>query len=122
MADEPPSISDREWLAMIVEAIDDTIDPLTMNTDLRDALIRARLHLATEPHCANCDHLRHALTTRGAIDQAKGMIMWAHEVDADTAFDMLSRESKRTNTKLTVLANWIVEGRLSPDVISRDAL
>ena len=38
------------------------------------------------------------------IDQAKGIIMGAHRIPADEAFDMLVDKSQRQNVKLNQLA------------------
>jgi len=49
-----------------------------------------------------------ALNSRAAIDQAKGILMAVHRVDADTAFHMLVRTSQLTNTKLRVVAEELL--------------
>lgn len=46
------------------------------------------------------DSLRRALLSRAEIDQAKGVLMAVHGVDADAAFRRLVEESQRTNTRL----------------------
>ena len=56
--------------------------------------------------------IAHALETRAPIEQAKGMLMALHQVDADTAFDMLRRESQAKNVKLHTVAAELVQ-RLS---------
>lgn len=56
--------------------------------------------------------ISHALETRAPIEQAKGMLMALHQVDADTAFDMLRRESQAKNVKLHTVAAELVQ-RLS---------
>ncbi|GAB2919107.1 GAF and ANTAR domain-containing protein [Rhodococcus aerolatus] len=56
--------------------------------------------------------IRDALVTRAPIEQAKGMLMVVHGIDADAAFAMLCRESQDTNRKLAVVAAELVE-RLS---------
>jgi len=48
--------------------------------------------------------LEQALESRAVIDQAKGVLMAVHGVDADAAFEMLVDKSQRTNTKLRVVA------------------
>ena len=49
-----------------------------------------------------------AFEHRGVIDQAKGMIMLVHGVEADPAFRLLQQASQHTNTKLYVLAERLV--------------
>ncbi|NRI67666.1 GAF and ANTAR domain-containing protein [Rhodococcus sp. MS16] len=53
-------------------------------------------------------HLEHALDSRGVIDQAKGIVMTMHGVDADTAFRMLTDMSQRTNKKVRVVAEELI--------------
>lgn len=53
--------------------------------------------------------LETALTTRGVIDQAKGILMAREGCDAEEAFDILKRASQRANRKLHELAQEIVE-------------
>ena len=48
--------------------------------------------------------LERALDSRAVIDQAKGVLMAVHGVDADAAFAMLVDRSQRTNTKLRAVA------------------
>ncbi|GAA3705833.1 hypothetical protein GCM10022204_24240 [Microlunatus aurantiacus] len=45
---------------------------------------------------------------RAAIEQAKGIIMVTHRVDADCAFELLRRHSQNTNTKVHDLADHLV--------------
>lgn len=56
--------------------------------------------------------IQRALENRAPIEQAKGMLMALHQVDADAAFDMLRRESQNKNVRLHVVAKDLVE-RLS---------
>lgn len=50
------------------------------------------------------EHLQRALESRAEIDQAKGVLMAAHGVDAEEAFTRLVAESQRHNTKLRDVA------------------
>ena len=61
------------------------------------------------------DSIQRALQTRAPIEQAKGMLMALHGVDADRAFDMLRQESQDKNVRLNVVAADFVE-RLSQNV------
>jgi GAF domain-containing protein len=54
------------------------------------------------------DQLRHALTSRAVIDQAKGVLMAVHRVSADEAFAMLVERSQRENVKLRDFAERFV--------------
>jgi GAF domain-containing protein len=54
-------------------------------------------------------HLEVALTTRGVIDQAKGVLMARTGRSADEAFESLRRASQRSNRKVFDLAQEIVD-------------
>ena len=54
-----------------------------------------------------------ALTTRGVIDQAKGVLMARTGRSADEVFESLRRASQRTNRKVFDLAQEIVESARS---------
>ena len=58
------------------------------------------------------DQLREAMSSRAPIEQAKGMLMAAHRIDADAAFTVLRRRSQESNTKLSVVAERLVAGQL----------
>ena len=47
--------------------------------------------------------------SRGAIEQAKGMLMLVYRIDADSAFDLLKWRSQAANVKLRAIAEQIVE-------------
>lgn len=59
--------------------------------------------------------LERALESRGAIDQAKGIIMGTRHVDAERAFQILIDESQRSNVKLRVVAQQYITGAVKPD-------
>ncbi|KZB81058.1 GAF and ANTAR domain-containing protein [Amycolatopsis regifaucium] len=52
----------------------------------------------------NAEELRKALTSRGVIDQAKGILMVLRQVSADEAFALLVEQSQRENVKLREVA------------------
>ena len=54
------------------------------------------------------EQMDQALASRGVIDQAKGILMAEHGIDADAAFAMLVERSQRSNRKLRELAAEIV--------------
>jgi GAF domain-containing protein len=58
-------------------------------------------------------NLEIALTTRGVIDQAKGVLMARTGRSADEAFESLRRASQRTNRKVSDLAQEIIESAQS---------
>ncbi len=55
-------------------------------------------------------HLQHALTSRIAIEQAKGMIAEHNHVDMDEAFARLRAYSRNHNRRLTEVAEAVVAG------------
>ena len=55
------------------------------------------------------ENLRRAIESRAVIDQAIGALMATRGIDADAAFEVLSRESQNTNTKLRDLAGRVLE-------------
>ena len=59
-------------------------------------------------------HLRDALASRDLIGQAKGILMAQSKITADEAFDLLRRASQRMNTKLTTIAQGIVDRNVGP--------
>ena len=65
------------------------------------------------------DSIQLALQTRAPIEQAKGILMALHGVDADEAFDLLRRESQATNTRLHTVATELVTRFLHPPLTIR---
>ncbi|WKG05143.1 PAS and ANTAR domain-containing protein [Mycolicibacterium sp. HK-90] len=52
---------------------------------------------------------------RGAIEQAKGMLMLIYRIKADAAFELLKWRSQETNTKLRLLAEQVANDFLELD-------
>lgn len=59
------------------------------------------------------DQLQHALTSRIAVEQAKGMIAGLSGVDMDTAFSLLRRYGRANDMGLTEVAMDVVSGALA---------
>jgi len=59
--------------------------------------------------------LAEAMKSRAVIEQAKGILIADHRIDADQAFGMLVQLSQKTNTKLRDVAQRLVDGRQSRD-------
>jgi hypothetical protein len=55
--------------------------------------------------------LAEAMKSRAVIEQAKGILIADHGIDADQAFGMLVQLSQKTNTKLRDVAQRLVDGR-----------
>jgi AmiR/NasT family two-component response regulator len=53
---------------------------------------------------SEADQLRTALLSRAVIDQAKGLLMGLHGIDADQAFALLARQSQQENVKVHAIA------------------
>jgi AmiR/NasT family two-component response regulator len=86
---------------------------LELYTTAVEAALRAdRRYRKARDHAGQ---LREALTSRAVIDQAKGIIMAARQVDADTAFAVLVQQSQRDNIKLRDLAARFVTNVTSAD-------
>ncbi|WP_049571451.1 ANTAR domain-containing response regulator [Streptomyces sp. SBT349] len=66
---------------------------------------------AYERALTEVDQLDTALRSRPVIDQASGILMHVLGCDAGTAFDLLRRQSQRTNSKLADLAEHVVRTR-----------
>jgi AmiR/NasT family two-component response regulator len=57
-------------------------------------------------------NLQGAFGRRAVIEQAKGILMARHSVDADTAFEMLRSHSQHNGNKLVEVASSVVESHL----------
>jgi len=57
-------------------------------------------------------NLQGAFGRRAVIEQAKGILMARHSIDADKAFGMLRRHSQHSGNKLVDVANAIVDSHL----------
>lgn len=64
-------------------------------------------------------HLQHALTSRIAIEQAKGMVAERSRVDMDEAFTRLRSYSRNHNIGLTEVAEALVSGTLAIESLSK---
>jgi GAF domain-containing protein len=83
------------------------------------AVANARLYDSTR---RLTDQMSEAMTSRSVIEQAKGVLMGRHGVDAQQAFDLLRERSQRANVKLHLIAEAVVreastaQGSGTPDV------
>ncbi len=83
---------DAEVVAMLTAAISRAVGDFARFRSARD--------VATS--------IQRALETRAPIEQAKGMLMAIHQIDADDAFDMLRKQSQDTNVPLRAIAADLV--------------
>jgi GAF domain-containing protein len=68
-------------------------------------------------------HMRHAFDSWDVISQAKGILMQAHGLDADAAFELLRRNSQRSQQKLADVARALIAeytARPGPSPLARD--
>ena len=61
------------------------------------------------------NHLSRAMESRAEIEQAKGILMATHQVNADRAFDLLVERSQTENRKLRDVASDVVRLALVDD-------
>ncbi|WP_198671787.1 GAF and ANTAR domain-containing protein [Desertihabitans aurantiacus] len=54
------------------------------------------------------EEMRTAMLSRATIEQAKGILMERYKISADQAFNVLTRTSQQTNTKLRSVAEELV--------------
>ncbi|MCU1397888.1 MAG: hypothetical protein JWN62_997 [Acidimicrobiales bacterium] len=65
--------------------------------------------------------LQHALTSRLAIEQAKGMMAERLNIDMDTAFSRLRAYARHTNQRLSDVATTVASGTISIATINKSA-
>ncbi|MCG8916054.1 GAF and ANTAR domain-containing protein [Actinokineospora sp. PR83] len=70
-------------------------------------------HRSIHHHQVLAEQLQSALTSRVAIEQAKGLVAERLQVDMDGAFAALRGFARATNLKLGDVARAVIEGRLS---------
>ena len=83
---------------------EDTVAPdpaRTPPTDLSDAIARIR-------------QLEDALASHALVDQARGVLMATHRIDADAAWGLLVRVSSHENIKVRTLAEAVITLVTSP--------
>lgn len=98
---EPVELSDED-VALARALADVASIAIVQDQATRDSVIRE-------------GHLQHALQSRIAIEQAKGMIAERAQLDMDEAFQRLRRYARNNNRGLTEVAEAIASGALTID-------
>ncbi len=116
------NLQDRLRLAeSLLRAVEDSLTPLQrllseVHREIDRALREEEKSPRDEEICAlrrEVEQLRDGLTSRGAIERAKGILMHSHGVSESQAFDLLNEMSQRQRRKLRDLAGEIAEGVLN---------
>ena len=55
------------------------------------------------------EHLHRALTTRGIVERARGLLMSRHELSSEQALALLRTESQRSHRKITEVATAVLD-------------
>jgi AmiR/NasT family two-component response regulator len=77
-----------------------------------------RLLAVTEASYERRAQLEHALRSRIAIEQAKGIIAERYGLEVDTAFELIRRASRSNRVKLHELAARIRPGEETPPEVA----
>lgn len=102
---------DRHYGALHLYA--DRADAFDAN-DMATAMVFARHASIALANAHQEQGLLVALDARKIIGQAQGMLMERLNIDADRAFEVLRRYSQHNNTKLHMVAAWLIEHRGAP--------
>jgi GAF domain-containing protein len=101
------------------DAILDADDRAVVQALADVATISLLQHRATEASERLATQLQTALTSRIAVEQAKGVIAQYASVDMDRAFTMLRGYARRNQRSLTAVATELATGRLDPGAVRR---
>ena len=102
-------------LADALRVADDTATETARQQHLQDdemgaaaKIHDAEMSAAQGEHDTQVHHLESALASRDVLGQAKGIIMVTMNCDADTAFDLIRKQSQAENRKAIDVAAEIV--------------
>lgn len=79
----------------------------------------ARLLSVTEATYERRAQLQHALESRVAIEQAKGVLAERYGLDVDEAFEVIRRAARANRLKVHDLVREIQPGRDTPEEVAR---
>jgi AmiR/NasT family two-component response regulator len=73
---------------------------------------------ATSRSTMLAEHLQHALNSRIAIEQAKGVLAERNGIGMEAAFNALRRYARNNNLKLAEVAIAVVRNEIDPVVVA----
>src|SRR5690242_15907903 len=91
------------------------IESLRMGSAHEAATAVGRLLAVTEAAYERRAQLEHALQSRVAIEQAKGVLAERYSLDPDTAFDLIRRAARSNRIKLHDLVRKVKPGEPTPE-------
>ena len=89
---------------------EDTVAP----DPARDRLVAGRSGEDPTDHEARIRQLEEALASHAVVDQARGVLMATHRIDAEAAWGLLVRVSSHENIKVRNLAEAVITLVTSP--------
>lgn len=105
-----PGVWQGDQTVILSCVLDETATASTVSTLLGyEQLISAAMVAAATQDGSQISDMLSVLQSRGAIEQAKGVIIGLLRCDADTAWKTLRRASHESNVKLRVLAVALIE-------------
>ncbi len=81
----------------------------------------ASMALTAAAHHERAEQLQQGLASNREIGKAIGLLMAAHDIDADEAFALLRATSSRLNVKLAQVAAGVVQGNGAPQLVAQPA-
>lgn len=103
-----PELIDRAILSGAEAFLTKPVDDRQLDAALRLALAR---HGENQALLSEFAEAQQALEDRKVIEQAKGLLMAAFEIDEPTAFGRMRRTARNRNLRLIDVANLIIEQR-----------
>lgn len=105
---EAPELVDRSIASGVEAFLTKPVDDRQLDAALRLALARHGEH---EALAAEVSDARQAVHDRKVVEQAKGLLMRAMEIDEPTAFARIRRTARDRNLRLADVARSIVDQR-----------
>lgn len=95
----------QRWVEMVGDGVRDASGPVTGLRGYLIDLTEPQQRVSAETSAAA---VREATASRAAIEQAKGALMLVYGLDPESAFQLLSWQSQRSNRKLRDLAEHMI--------------